>query len=444
MCSKFFVNLVVFKRWLRFIAHLAISITMPVDAQPPVSLNKTVDESSAKSAATCQQCNKSIDVKCTTIAKFFVCGEQYHVGCLVNAFIANHGGALKTSFQWLAAFLHTAKFYFACNGCSSLGGNPNMEFPGQQQQHSASVFPSGDNNGNLNADLFTLREQVADITRRVDNMPIDLTRKLQQLIDMSASCSSDLCSTVNGAMAVADKPTSYAVATASGLSDVVKSTIRETIAKQRSDDKDRFAIALYSLPEGGNELKDIYSIFRALDCSTTIIKNRRIGRSLMQHASPDKSLKKGRPRPIRIEMASADEWDKICSLFQRKRKNTFNGRFANVNISPWLQSEEMERIKLLQQRCQILNSKSNNGRQYVVVSGKLMVKDSSGKLSRVSNAASAIDSTVSSTNDKTTKAMSAVISPSKLSSLPNNTAQTSLNNATLPKNVLVGSQGAPS
>ena len=53
-----------------------------------------------------------------------------------------------------------------------------------------------------------------------------------------------------------------------------------------------------------------------------------------------------------------------------------------------------------------------------------MVKDISGKLSRVSNAASAIDSTVSSTNDKTIKAMSAVISPSKLSFLPNNTAQT--------------------
>ena len=41
-------------------------------------------------------------------------------------------------------------------------------------------------------------------------MQIDLTRKLQQLIDMSASCSSDLSSTVNGAMAVVDKPTSYA------------------------------------------------------------------------------------------------------------------------------------------------------------------------------------------------------------------------------------------
>ena len=73
-----------------------------------------------------------------------------------------------------------------------------------------------------------------------------------------------------------------------------------------------------------------------------------------------------------------------------------------------------------------------------------MVKDSSGKLSRVTNATYAIDSTVGSTNDKTAKAMSAVISPSKLSSLPNNIAQTSPNNATLPKNVLVGSQGAPS
>ena len=131
---------------------------------------------------------------------------------------------------------------------------------------------------------------------------------------MSASCSSDL-STVNGAMAVADKPTSYAAAAASGLSDMVKSAVSETIAKQRSDDKDRCAIALYSLPEVGNDLKDIYSILRALGCSTTIITHRRIGRTLIQHASPDKSQKKGRPRPVRIEMASADERDKICSLF---------------------------------------------------------------------------------------------------------------------------------
>ena len=106
---------------------------MPVDAQLPVSLNNTVDDSSAKSAATCQQCNKSIDVKCTTIAKCFVCGEQYHVGCLVNDFITIHDGALKTSFRWLADFLHTAKFYFTCNGRASLGENPKMEFPGQQQ-----------------------------------------------------------------------------------------------------------------------------------------------------------------------------------------------------------------------------------------------------------------------------------------------------------------------
>ena len=244
-------------------------------------------------------------------------------------------------------------------------------------------------------------------------------------------------------MAVADKPISCAAAAASKLSDMVKSAVRETIAKQRSDDKDRCAIALYGLPEGGNDLKDIYSILRALGCSTTMITPRRIGRSLMQHASHDKSLKKGRPRTIRIEMASANERDKISSQFQRKIKSTFNGSFANVNISPWLRSEEMERIKLLRQRYQILQSKSNDGRQYVVVSGKLMVKNSSDKVSRVSNAASAIDSTVGSTNDKTTKAISAVISPSKLSSLPNNTAQTSPNNATQPKNVLVGSQGAP-
>ena len=142
---------------------------MPVDAQTPVSLNNTVDDSSAKSAATCQQCNKLIDVKCTTIAKCFVCGEQYHVGFLVNDFIANHGSALKTSFQWLADFLHTAKFYFACNGCASLDGNPKTEFPGQQQQHSASVSPSGDNNNNLNADVFTLREQIADIRLLVES-----------------------------------------------------------------------------------------------------------------------------------------------------------------------------------------------------------------------------------------------------------------------------------
>ena len=77
---------------------------------------------------------------------------------------------------------------------------------------------------------------------------------------MSASCSSDLSSTVNCAMAVADKPTLYAAAAASGLSDVVKSAVRETIAKRRSDDKDRCAVALYGLPESGNDLKDIYSI----------------------------------------------------------------------------------------------------------------------------------------------------------------------------------------
>ena len=203
---------------------------------------------------------------------------------------------------------------------------------------------------------------MADMTRRIDEIQSDLSHKLLQLIDASSS-SKDLITSTIGIVAMADKPASYAAVATKGISDAVKSAFTEVIARQKSDDRDRSAIAMYCLLETNHDLKDTYGILRKLGCTATVISHRRIGKGTEQGT---KGTKKS--WPLRIELSTADERDQLVASFQRQRKS------VNVSISPWLLPSEMEKIKKLRQRCQDLNSKSASGdKPYVVISGRLMV-----------------------------------------------------------------------
>ena len=69
----------------------------------------------------------------------------------------------------------------------------------------------------------------------------------------------------------------------------------------------------------------------------------------------------------------------------------------------------MEKIKILRQRCQDLNSKSASGdKPCVVISGRLMVRGQDGKLQRVIDA----DASQNSSSSPTTL-LSADVSPAK-------------------------------
>ena len=89
---------------------------------------------------------------------------------------------------------------------------------------------------------------MADMTRRIDEIQSNLSHKLQQLIDASTS-SKDLITSTIGIVATADKTTPYAAVATKGISDAVKSAFTEVIARQKSDGRDRSAIAMYGLLE---------------------------------------------------------------------------------------------------------------------------------------------------------------------------------------------------
>ena len=107
---------------------------MSSDSQPQVNQDDELFSANVL-PATCQVCCKVCGVQCSLLNKCVTYRAQYHVSCLANNFIANKGGALRTSRQWLADFLRDENFHLVCKACIELRVNPILDFPNKRQQN---------------------------------------------------------------------------------------------------------------------------------------------------------------------------------------------------------------------------------------------------------------------------------------------------------------------
>ena len=307
-------------------------------------------------SSVCHVCTEGISPHATAV-HCVQCAKLCHLSCLVTAHKQKTGTPLRNSIEWLAEFVEQFRFQYYCDTCESVS-----------KQTYKSIKDDDDA-------IKKLRFSMVDVTHRIDEIQSNLSHKLQHLIDASTS-SKDLITSTIGIVTTADKPTSYAAVATKGISDAVKSAFTEVIAWQKSNDRDKSAIAVFGLLETNHDLKDAYGILRKLGCTATIISHLRIGKGTEQGTKGTKQA-----RPLRIELLTADKCDQLVASFQRQRK------FVNVSISPWILPSEMEKIRKLRQRCQDLNSKSaSSDKPYVVISGRLMVRGQDDKLNRVIDA----------------------------------------------------------
>lgn len=206
------------------------------------------------------------------------------------------------------------------------------------------------------------------------------------------------------------------------------------MAWQRVDDQAKYAVALYDIPEQGNDLKSVYSIMRKAGSTATVRNHRRIGR-----ATPTGSAAGAkRVRPLRVELYSTQERDLLLSLC-KKFNNGHSARATKINISPWLQREDAARVKSLRIKCGELNSNSSDkSESYVVRSGRLMLKLKDGTL-RAMKADAALTSSSNSpqASDSVNHLATSVKEKTSSADLPSSPV------GNQPKNVVVGSQRAP-
>ena len=175
--------------------------------------------------------------------------------------------------------------------------------------------------------------------------------------------------------------TTYAQIMTKNISDV-KTTVADSMRKQRKNDSDRSSIVLFGLQEGKKDLKEVKLVLDTVGYDSKVVKIARLGASLdkSQHQPNGKNSQK--QRPLKVELSS--ETDSRYVLMHSKLLKS-NPKFAKVWINQYLSRDEMDKIKTMRIKCEELIkncSADENGRKpFVVWSNKIMKRDSNGKFS---------------------------------------------------------------
>ena len=165
------------------------------------------------------------------------------------------------------------------------------------------------------------------------------------------------------------------------ISDVVKTTVVDSMRKQRKNDSDHSSIVLFGLQEG-KDIKEVKLVLDTVGCGCKVVKIARLGASLdkSQHQPNGKNSEK--QRSLKVELSS--EADSRSVLMHSKLLKS-NPKFAKVWFNQYLSQDEMDKIKTTCIKCEELNKNSsadeNGGKPFVVWSIKIMKRDSNGKFS---------------------------------------------------------------
>jgi len=168
-------------------------------------------------------------------------------------------------------------------------------------------------------------------------------------------------------------PQTYATAVSA---DILKNAVSEALKEQHKLNADRSSVVVYGFPEEGNDIPQLRDMLDFLGCRIDIIRSSRVGRS--HHQTGNSSA-----RPIKVELRSVSDVSIILSRANCLRDEAY---YAGVHINKWLSQEEMKGVKALRSQCDTLNrercdtSDHHKRKCYVVISGKIMKRDSSGRL----------------------------------------------------------------
>jgi hypothetical protein len=262
---------------------------------------------------------------------------------------------LKNSLEWLSEFISFSKLHFECPSCT-VSSVCKTNAP---QITQASMLSS----------IEEIKTSIGNINKKINEISCDVNLMYTSEVrsDMRFDAVDHISSSINQAekqsMSIT-KPKTYAGI----VSEAVEIAVKHSLRSQKQAEQDSSSAVMYNLPEKGNDLSDVLAVMKAIKCTIPISKMYRVGKS-------------GVNRPIRLFLSSSSDRDRAL-LHARTLKNCQG--FAFVRMDQWLCRDEMERVKALREHCKTLNStverRSDGKKQYVVVSGRLMVQSDGGKL----------------------------------------------------------------
>ena len=185
-----------------------------------------------------------------------------------------------------------------------------------------------------------MRDDIADLEKLFESLHHDLYTALssKDLTDAALPTLGSVNSVSTKTHAFSGiKPVSYAAATWSNISDRVKSAVATSICESKAVERGRASVAIHNLNENTNDVINVEDLFDYLGCSVHVVKVSRLGRI--------KSSKK--PRLLKVELLTGSDRD-ILPRAAKYLKDDSSTR--HIHITQWLQSEELTKLKSVQDR----------------------------------------------------------------------------------------------
>ena len=342
-----------------------------------VANQQSAGSSDASAVSTdCQICALAIQRKACTIS-CSTCAGTVHMACLLEQYKQSdvNLATYRNSLDWLKGLLLFSGLQYSCQACrngnppkSTCAGNSNLQ---QQQMHMAEEIrvvslsadeASTQGSVQLRKELASLHNSVSVVSGSIDQ----LTQQFKELKTAVQSASNVSTSLPNPCQ---PKLPTYAEALSANS---MKAAVAQAMKEQRQADCDEASVVVYGFPEEGCDEDQLQEMLHFLNCPRNIYRHYRIGRPVDRAASASIS-----PRPIKLEFISNVDANLLLSNAKKLRREEY---YSGVNISRWLTRDKMKEIKLLRQQCNALNKSQPEGQQFVVVSGRIMRRNRSGRL----------------------------------------------------------------
>jgi hypothetical protein len=122
---------------------------------------------------------------------------------------------------------------------------------------------------------------------------------------------------------------------------------------------------MYGLYENHRDWADVADILCLIACQARPVKITRFGRTDGK-----------RPRPLKMEMRSPVDSNELLSCARELRNDDST---QHLRLAPWLNEQEMNKVKTVRKRCKELNDAAGV-KHYVVISGCIKTRGKDGRL----------------------------------------------------------------
>ena len=315
----------------------------------PAKISQASQARRQSTGAVCSLC-KAITKSGQHTLRCLHCGDSIHLACQYKLYKDAGYEALKNKMDWLAEYIGFAALAYRCKVC--------VEKYGTCTQVS---MATSETNSDVSQEIVAVTQSIASLDSKIQALhtAINQLGPANRVASTSADQSQQVC------------PPSYAAVVSA---DMVKNAVSAAIQEQQKASTDKSSIAVFGFPKEGNDYAQLLDMFDFLDARCDIIRQSRLGR--LSQRSGDSNA-----RPIKVELRSVNDAVIILARARCLREDAF---YADVYIKKWLSEDEMKEVKLLRRQCTALNrdqpSDINGRRRFVVLSGKIMERNPSGRL----------------------------------------------------------------